>query len=92
MEVRFPRKSTPKTVLKSQGENATTMRGNSPVYVYLWAEGQSWKKVVVWMLYVYIHISIVICNSAIDYVGTCTYTYSQRLFFNKCEFKDQSYY
>ena len=68
MEVRFPRKSTPKTVLKSQGENATTMRGNSPVYVYLWAEGQSWKKVVVWMLVVsYIHsMRIVICNSAID--------------------------
>lgn len=68
MEVRFPRKSTPKTVLKSQGENATTMRGNSPVYVYLWAEGQSWKKVVVWMFVVsYIHsMRIVICNSAID--------------------------
>ena len=68
MEVRFPRKSTPKTVLKSQGENATTMRGNSPVYVYLWAEGQSWKKVVVWMLVVsFIHsMRIVICNSAID--------------------------
>ena len=40
----------------------------------------------------YIHISIVICNSAIDYVGTCTYIYSQLLFINKCEFKDQSYY
>ena len=68
MEVRFPRKSTPKTVLKSQGENAATMRGNSPVYVYLWAEGQSWKKVVVWMFVVsYIHsMRIVICNSAID--------------------------
>ena len=71
MEVRFPRKSTPKTVLKSQGENATTMRGNSPVYVYLWAEGQSWKKScgvdVICMLFTYLHsMRIVICNSAID--------------------------
>ena len=70
MEVRFPRKSTPKTVLKSQGENATTMRGNSPVYVYLWAEGQSWKKKL-WcgclLCHTYLHsMRIVICNSAID--------------------------
>ena len=67
MEVRFPRKSTPKTVLKSQGENATTMRGNSPVYVYLWAEGQSWKKSCGVDVSCVIHsIGIVICYSAID--------------------------